>query len=230
MAAVVTPLQVAMDPADLTTYTFSSQNLGTAASDRYIVVCSHARRGSQLNLSSVTVGGVSATIVRQERQGASSCTNQAISIALVPTGTTGDVVLVYDSTAVRCHIALYALNGIDPTSVLNSADQRLLSDATLNTSVDVPADGVAISTGGLGSSSATVTWAGLTQDFYDAFEVSATASASQAFSVAQTPLSVTNTWSASANAPVIVTASWGPAATGGAVPAFVNHYRQQGIM
>jgi hypothetical protein len=225
VVAVVTPLQVAFDTADLSTYTFSGQNLGTPAADRYIVVCSHGRKGSQLNLTSVSVAGVSATIVAQERQWSGSCTNQAISIAHVPAGASGDVVVVFDSSAVRCHVALYALNGIDPGAILFSTAQRVLADAPLNANVIVPANGVAISTGGVGWGSATIAWAGLTQDFYDAFEVSATSSASLAFAAEQSPLIVTNTWSVSGNAPAIVTVSWGPAAGGSVIQS--RRRRQQ---
>src|SRR6478609_6446568 len=53
------------DSNDLSTYTFSTQAIGTAASDRKVIVAVQARATgtTTLAVSSMTVGGISASLV-----------------------------------------------------------------------------------------------------------------------------------------------------------------------
>ena len=106
-------LQTAILGTDTTTYTFTAQNLGTAAADRTIIVVGHARVGSVpgVTVSSVTVGGVSATIDVSKVQATANSTVAFIARAAVPSGTTGDVVVTLSSGALRAAIALYRVTG-----------------------------------------------------------------------------------------------------------------------
>jgi len=101
-------LQGAGDATDLTTYTFASQNLGTASSDRVIAVAVSGRQSSARTVSSVTIGGVSATEIGTR---GSSQNPLGIWIAAVPTGTTGDVVVTFSGAMLRCHIVAWAVTG-----------------------------------------------------------------------------------------------------------------------
>lgn len=69
---------------DLTTYTFSAEDLGATASDRYIIVGILSRKaGASTTISSVTIGGVSATIVKQATNNVTNTDVGGIAIATV---------------------------------------------------------------------------------------------------------------------------------------------------
>lgn len=154
------------DTTDTDTYTFSSQNLGTAAADRYIIVAAAGRTVStDLNISSITVGGVTATVV-QSAQSAVGDNDLTIAIAAVPTGTTGDVVVTYNTTSLRCQICLWRATGL-ASATPTDTDQDDGEPGTHDPSVSLTVpNGFAV---GIVSNDAStsVTWSGLTNKRYD---------------------------------------------------------------
>lgn len=209
MAAAATFLQAATSASDLTTYTFSGQNLGAADAGRYIVVGVQARgTATPLALSSVTVGGVSATIVAQQ---ANSANIAALVIAAVPTGTTGDIVVTFSVVVLRCAIQAYRVLGIDSAT---ASDTGASTAADPTTSLDIPAEGVAIGACMSGGVDMRVTWTGLTED-YDATTESflSATSAHDEFVTAQTGLTITADFATSGQS-CGVFASWAPADSG----------------
>lgn len=207
-------LQSAQDTSDLTTYTFSSQNLGSADSGRYIAVAIQSRRaGTGLAVSSVSVAGVSATIAIQQTNSSTNSNVAAIAIAAVPTGTSGDIVVTLNSAAVRCAISVYRLVGITGVTPTHT-DTSTASDPAMT--VDVPAGGYAIGSA-ITASSTTTTWTGLTENNDATLEGFATVtSAAQEYASAQTGLSVTADFGSTSES-VGVVASWGQSA-GSSVP------------
>jgi len=93
-------------------YTFSSQALGSAASDRYVIV-SVGLGANSATVSSMTIGGVSATSVVAASGGHH---NASMWIANVPTGTTGDVVLTLSGSSDRATIGVWASYGLASTT------------------------------------------------------------------------------------------------------------------
>ena len=88
------PLQ---DAVARSTYTYTGASLGAASSSRIIAIVAIAG-GPPTNIAtSVTIGGVTATIVNNNRAAAGTVLTTAY--AEVPTGTTGDIVIVYPSNA-----------------------------------------------------------------------------------------------------------------------------------
>ena len=159
-------LQSASSTSDLSAYTFSSQNLGTAASNRYIVAVVASRYSSGTpTLSSVTIGGETATIVVQETSSDTAANVMGIAIALVPNGSTGDVVVTWSASALRCAVSLYRVTGLGNAIKVDSSTTTSGPDPSL--SIDVPVgfviSGAACGTGGAASTS----WTGVTED-YDA--------------------------------------------------------------
>lgn len=151
------------DNVDRTTYTFSSQSLGTADSNRYIVVgVGFVSSTETQSISSVTVGGVSAsslTSFTEEDEGTwSSCAQ--IWIAAVPTGTTGDVVVTLNGTASVCAIGLWRLITDNITPVATNTDTA--DSITVNVNTQNGGGVVAIAQCRNGSTS---TWTGVTEDF-----------------------------------------------------------------
>ena len=151
-------LQAASSTADLTTYTFSSQNLGAADAARHIVVCVESRSANAITISSVTVGGVSASIVAQRTEGSGPSNVSGIAIAAVPSGTSGDVVVTLSAGAVRAAIQMYRLVGFSATA------HDTVTGAAAPLTLDIPANGVAIGCGVVSSGSASCVWTGITED------------------------------------------------------------------
>lgn len=174
------------DTADLTTYTFAGQNLGTASADRIIVVAIAGREGdggANRTLSSVTVAGISATIIANS---GNVPTHTDIAVAAVPTGTSGSIVVTYSGQVSRCVIGTWATTGMSASST--SADASDTSDP-YSASVDVPAGGVAFGIS-YDNGNTTFTWTGLTEDSDAVYEGRTVSFASAAFASQQTGLAV----------------------------------------
>jgi hypothetical protein len=106
--------QSAFDAADLTTYTFASQPIGTASATRRVIVS--ISTNSTRTISSVTIGGVSATI--DATNTLSGTGHVAIASAVVPTGTTASVVVTLDSAGLGMGIGVWTLVGASPTGMV----------------------------------------------------------------------------------------------------------------
>ena len=144
------------DTANLSTYTFSSHDIGTAAASRRVVVCAYGVGGSASS-ATCTVGGISATaLVTATLQFYSP---GYIFIAEVPTGTTADIVVTFSAGAVACGVAVYAVYDLTSSSAVDTGSGTGSFNDTL-TSVN---PGVAIGCSLLNSAAAS-TWTNLTED------------------------------------------------------------------
>lgn len=187
-------LQSAQSGTDLSTYTFAAQNLGSAASDRFIACTINGRSndGGARTITSVTIGGVAATSAGTIA--ANSGSHCAIYSAAVPTGATGDVVVVWSSTMTDCTVALHSHYGAfstTPTSYFND------TTTPLSQSINVAAGGFAVGISTSDSGTATATWAGITERFDDATATGNDQSgAGDEFATTQTGLTVSCTWTA----------------------------------
>jgi hypothetical protein len=156
----ITYVTTVADTSDTTTYTFSSASLGAAHDDRMIIVGIHSRKaGAVSSISSVSVGGVSATIVLQNWNTITNSNVAAIAIAAVPTGTTGDIVVTFADTMLRCAVGIWRAFGIELTAY--DSDSSDASDPTVN--LDVPA-GFVIAVATTNASTST-TWTGVTENY-----------------------------------------------------------------
>lgn len=205
-------LQSNSSASGLTTYTFTAENLGTADSGRFIIAAIGGRHaGAAHTLSSVTIGGVTATIATQANVTTTNGNTVALVIAAVPTGTTGDVVVTFSAAMLRCGIALYRATNLNPTAFQTQPVTAGTANPTAN--LDIPAGGLAIATSLNSNNPSTTTWTGLTIDFD--FLVGGNAStdfsgAHDLFSAFQSARTITATQT-SAVQPVATMASWAPA-------------------
>ena len=200
-------LQSTEDASDSTSYTFSDENIGTADGARSIIVVIASRKaGANTVLNSVSIGGVSATITIQQDNSATNSNIAAIAVAAVPSGTTGDIVVAFDSTMSRCAIGVYRATNLDSITA-HDFGSSVVTNPTYD--IDVPAGGFAI--GGISSSGdLTMSWAGITEDYDGAIETYMTYSgASDTFASEQTALTLTVTPSGSTVERAGVFASWG---------------------
>lgn len=132
---------VAVDPGNLSTYSFPGLNFGAAASGRYVIAAIAWRSAGTTNdISSVTIGGVTATSLERARNtGGGNLSACDLFIAAVPTGTTGEVVVNTTETAVRLGVAVYRLEGVSsPTPQHTGVGQT--GTTTNNASITPAAD------------------------------------------------------------------------------------------
>lgn len=189
-------LQAASSSTDTDTYTFSSQNLGTAAADRYIFVGVTSRSSGTTNtINSVTVGGVTATQVELQRTVTTVVNMAGLYIAAVPTGTTGDVVVTFNATTLRCGIGMWGATGLASATATDSD----VSSANAPTyAIDVVAGGFAIGVayGADNNAPGATTWTGITEDYDGVSEgTNVNTGASDTFETTQTNLTITATFS-----------------------------------
>lgn len=99
-------------------YTFNSVNIGTASSDRLVIVNVHAVTASTaINITGVTVAGVSATaLVTAPNTGIRT----AIYTALIPSGTVANIVVTTDITAGSMAVATYSLKNYNSATPQNT--------------------------------------------------------------------------------------------------------------
>lgn len=160
MAASISKVDDGIATNDASSHTFTSRSFGAAAGDRYIVVGVVSRSANAASISSVTIGGVSATEVNQIRNSADGFSTLAgMFIAAVPTGISGTVAVSYSTTMIRSAIVVWRLVG--STGVV--AAHGTGTGAVLETSMNVPAGGVACAIV-YNHVAATATWAGVTED------------------------------------------------------------------
>lgn len=153
----------AQDGTGQTTYTFSAQDIGAAASDRYVVVGIAAR--GQASISSVTIGGVSATKIKEQ----GNTDVAGLYIAAVPSGTTGDVVVTLPGAGLRAAIGVWALYGLSGSGAAETTASSTSDPATLSltTSPNAIVIGLAYNDSALSFS-----WVGLTENFDTAIAAS----------------------------------------------------------
>ena len=205
----VDPVEVSLtanttSTANLTTYTFSSQAFGTAASNRKIVVCTcHDNNDT---VSSVTMGGVSGT--KATGQIAGSELQTEIWYAAVTTGTSGDVVVTLTGGAGQMGIGVYRVIGAatSPSATGGSTGEG----TTQNDDINVLAGGILIGVSG-NRSAATCTWTNLTETYDEAIETYGLkqSGAAAAFSSAQTPITITALLSSTSVDECFSLAAWG---------------------
>lgn len=180
------------------TVTLTSMSFGDEFGERRLVVATGAEYDSGTPLlSSVTVGGVSADIVANKNNGNGS---SGISVAHVPTGTSGDVVIVSSGPVRRIYAAVYSVSGLYQNAVYDKVE-----DAGNGGDIDIPSGGLCI--GVTFRNSGSISWSGLTEDNETDYGGIVTASvASASFPNAETGKTITSSGS---SFPTTCIASWG---------------------
>lgn len=151
----VTFTDSSVNSGSATTYTFSSQAIGTASADRVVVVGTSGGAGNTNPVSSMTIGGVSAV----KAIGIVNNTGTEIWYATVTSGTTASVVVNWGGTKNRCGIGVWALTGVTGVGATNTSTS---STATLT--VSGRTKDIVLAVYG-GKDHASVTFTGLTEDY-----------------------------------------------------------------
>lgn len=182
--------------------TFAGAVIGTAASNRYVIVALSGYRNGSGNVPTVTVGGTSITHVAT----ADTATFEAyIYAGNIPSGTTADIVATYTAGWFNLNCSVWAAYGIASATAYDT-DSDLTATTTMTASIDIPAGGVAVAIHG-NNNAGVQTWTGLTENF-DTTDVTSRqcTGAFLASATLQTALSVSVTNTAGDG--VLLVASW----------------------
>lgn len=190
--------------SDLSTYTFTSCDIGTDTNRSIVVVAVHATRGSSFSVSSVTIGGVSATQVNSS--GSSLITS--VWYAAGVTGTTGNIVVTMSGATTRCLIGVYALYNLRSNTPVDSDTTFSISGTSLSRTINTRLDGVIIGAGSSSSSGRTYTWTGATENYDTVIEAAASFSAASATTSSNSVTTVSYTIAGGAAGITYVLASW----------------------
>ena len=120
------------------TQTFNSCDFGAVSPDRRIYVVIMGRSGSFTQVSSVTIGGVSATLVGGNTSNSLGPTKYAA--ASVPTGATGTVSVTFGASATSCTIAIYRVTGQTTAIASANVDAQLDVQVSAVTSLSIAAN------------------------------------------------------------------------------------------
>lgn len=148
-------------------YTFTSVALGAEKASRYIVVCVHIGSGLLLNrpISGVTIGGVAATVHRQDVSPVNFSTRSGIAGLAVPTGASANIVVsLSGGNAISCAISVYALYDLDSTTPFAVNGSGTQTGTSVATTLNIPSRGIAIAAITSRSPGSNVTVSGLTED------------------------------------------------------------------
>lgn len=112
------------------TSTATSANIGSASSNRLVIVMIGHTVPQSRSLISATIAGISATIITSGNDVASTSFS-AIIAAEVPTGTSGDIVLTFSSTIFSDGV--YSVYTVDKTTISSNTSSTTVTGTDTNT-------------------------------------------------------------------------------------------------
>lgn len=149
------------DASDLTTYTFSSASVGTAAATRITVVGVLGEdSAADFTVSTVTVGGDSATKAVEEGSGLT--VDAAMFYLSNSTGTSEDIVVTFSEQVTSAVICVWSVTDAN-ASPAHWAGGRTTGGAAMNVDHFTKATGVSAGACVNATAASSVTWAGLTE-------------------------------------------------------------------
>lgn len=161
---VVSYLDLKTATNSASSYTLSAASIGTADAQRVVIVGISYVNGDTETISAVTIGGVSASILVQSNS-ALEAVGAGIAAAIVPTGTTADVVVTLTGNVTGIGVGVWATYDLDAASAVATGSNTDLSGLAVNAQ---PFGFVIAVTSN--DSSRTMTWSGATEDYDQAFD------------------------------------------------------------
>ncbi len=164
--AAISYTDSSIDPANSSSYTFSSAGIGTASSDRYIAVALAGRQPSGTpGLSSLTVGGQSCSEAIIDTNASTQWSAIWITDSPVTSGTTADIVATCNSSNDRLSFGVWALTSLRDSGTAKGTDTDASSTAiTLEPTTESGAVAIAVT---YLPSSGGVVWTGVTERYED---------------------------------------------------------------
>lgn len=120
----------AVNPVCAATCPYTGVSFGAADPSRYIIACVGAgsNGGVPGSLNSITIGGVTATLI-VTITGSSNIDRVGIYSALVPTGTSGDIVITWNVNPARQGMGFWRATGFDRIAAVASGTDQTAAPA-----------------------------------------------------------------------------------------------------
>lgn len=188
----------ASSDSDETVYTFAAQGLGAPHFARDIIVALNSRATGARTVSSVTVGGISASIIGDAaiNSGGGNTSMSAFYWCRIPAGTAADVVVTFSNGMSRASISIVRSLLYDLAA---PTDHETSTSAAPAVNIDVENEGVVLATG-LSVNTATATWTNLDELVDSSFSgESAFSTAMREFPSATPGHAATLTWTSSSS-------------------------------
>jgi hypothetical protein len=193
-----------------TSHTLSGAAIGSAEAGRIIVVGAGSYGQQDRTITGVTVGGVSAVSVAGYTTSPSFPFITELFTAVVPTGTTADIVVTWSGINYVCAFGVWAVYGASSTvhdTIATTGDPDPMTGT-----IDCPAGGAIVGWAYSGGANCTHTWVGVTESFDNNPSASQNhTGASDAFATTQSGLTVSCTPTNSPSSTGMVVASFEPA-------------------
>lgn len=151
----------------------TDRDIGAAVEDRYIFALVYGSRLGNTSLVSATIGGVTAKIHVQRTMNTNGPVyrNVALISALVPTGTTADIVPTYSATTDNYNgAAVYRVTGLVSDDALDTSSSTIDGTRTWNRSLATPAGGFVVAGGDLFGGDPDLYSLDMTLDYQDQLE------------------------------------------------------------
>lgn len=191
------------------TQTFSSLSFGDAASDRYLVAAFFGVGTSTVNVTNVTIGGITATQVVYAQIISDIFRAWGFWIAAVPSGTSGDVVVTATGGRARCTMALYRLTGLSSATAVATGTDDTISGGVMATSLSVNSGDVLVGFACDNLPGTTnINWSGVTKDFFIGPVNNTSRSGGSVVATSTGVVSVEATFTGSTSGPTLVAAAW----------------------
>jgi hypothetical protein len=195
--------------SNVSSYSFTGVNVGSTiagGNTRYILVAIHGCVQSTAgNVSSVTIGGVSAT--RAARQSATAVDPTEIWYIQDNTLTSADVVVNFSSTQIHCAISTWQL--VNPTSITPSSTGANVATATdVAVNITVAAGGVCMALASPNFNSGALSWTNATEQYEIQVDSSPT-NCGGAYTNSAGTYNITGTQVETGNVLTVLAAAWG---------------------
>lgn len=159
---------VLADSTNQSSYTFSSVNIDVASTNRLVAVVLHGRGITGSSISGITIGGVAAKNNRSiSNTGSGATSSCSIFTAVVPTGTTADIVVTYEQEQLRCICHTYVLSGARADTIFtkgsDSTDPTFANGAIKGSAIILGTNN-AVSSGTAGFTNLTANDAGTSEE------------------------------------------------------------------
>lgn len=208
---VLTYVTTVSSTSDTTAYTFTSTSLGASTdSDKRVILAISGQGnplsdgGAQAGISSVTVGGSSATSIVSQSSVSSSGGTVAIYI-IATTSTSANIVVNWTHTPGACNVSVWNCTGLISNTAYNSGGSTSTPGSIVLNTI---AGGFAIACGSH-NSVMSYTWGGTSNERFDTTDgESRTFSSSDISSIPSTTVTSTATYSATDTTRAMCAASW----------------------
>lgn len=146
-------------------YTYSSKSIGAATADRFAMVAVHGHDGSgSKDVLSVTIGGVNATKLLDAMDASGVCSGDWWG-AVVPSGTTADIVCTHATTCTKHGISWYTGKGLKSYTPVDTLVVNTAGATPLAGNIDVLAGGFILCAATVQSAVATYAFSGVTERY-----------------------------------------------------------------